>query len=233
MRERVSHAPANAIKNIMLRIQWSPRIKMTAIARLYRLDALGLQDEDLLNEVGYGLFLRCRSILMVTDAQQVDCPQCGALIECAAERWSREHPVICTGCGFKATYGQWRDSWRKQELMGGNAVPIYRGYFEAYPKAITYPEKLLLVDQLIHAFHFSMRQGRTFRPVVQQLIDGSAEKVLAFLDRLSAVDYTTGELNASGAEWQRRLEKAAEELPFLGERMEKARLLYSSKWEKI
>lgn len=216
----------------MLRIQWSPRIKMSPIARLYRLDALGLQDEDLLNEVGYGLFLRCRSILMVTVAKQVDCPQCGALIECAAQRWSRENPLLCGQCSFKATYGQWRDSWRKQELMGGNAVPIYRAYFAAYPTAKTYPEKLLLVDRLIHAFHFSMRQGRTFRPVAQQLIEGNAEKVLAFLDRLSAVDYATGELNASGAEWQQRLEKAAAELPFLGERMDKARRLNAASQTK-
>ncbi len=205
---------------------------MGPLARLYELDALGLEDEDLVDEVGYGLYQRCRSILMVTDARQVDCPQCGALIESRGERWSRLNPVVCEACGFKATYGQWRDSWRKQELMGGNAVAVYRAYFAAYPAARTYAEKLLLVDRLIHAFHFSMRQSRTFRPVAQQLIAGSAEQVLAFLDRLSAVDYSTGELNESGAEWQRRLEKAGEELPFLGERVEKARRMNAGEDER-
>src|SRR5512139_3622643 len=135
----------------MQRIQWSPRIRMARIAQLYRLDALGLADEDLLNQVGYGLFQRCRSILMVTDGRQVDCPQCGKTIECAAQRWSRSNPVVCGECDFKASYGQWRDSWRKQELMGGNAVRIYRAFFEAYPKARMYAEKMLLIDQLIHA----------------------------------------------------------------------------------
>jgi predicted RNA-binding Zn-ribbon protein involved in translation (DUF1610 family) len=207
----------------MLRIQWSPRIKMAKLAQLYRRDAQGLEDEDLINEVGSGLFQRCRSILMVTDARQVDCPQCGGLIESTAERWSRENPVVCAACGFKASYGQWRDSWRNRELMGGSAVRIYRAYLEGYPKARTPAIKLLLIDQLIHAFHFSLRQGRTFRPVAQQLIDGSAEKVLGFLDRLSETEYATGDLNATGEEWRRNLEKAAAELPFLGDRVEQAR----------
>ncbi len=212
----------------MNRIRWAPRIKMAQIAQLYRLDAMGLADEDMLNQVGFGLFQRCRSILMVTDANQVDCPQCGATIACSAERWSREHPVLCAACGFKASYGQWRDSWRKQELVGGNAVRVYREFFQAYPKAKTYAEKMLLIDQLIHAFHFSLRQSRTFRPVAQQLIDGSAEKVLAFLDRLSGVEYATSELNASGAQWLQTLENAARQFPFLAERVERANRLNAS-----
>jgi predicted RNA-binding Zn-ribbon protein involved in translation (DUF1610 family) len=204
-------------------IQWAPRIKMAKIARLYHLDALGLIDEEIIDEVGYGLYQRCRSILMVTDAKEVDCPQCGGLIKCRAKRWSRENPVWCEACGFRATYGQWRDSWRKQELIGGNAVPFYRAYFEAFPKTRTPAEKLMLIDRLIHAFHFSQRQGRTFRPVAQQLIKGSAEGVLAFLDQLSGVNYATGDLNLSSVEWQQSLEKAAKELPFLAERIARVR----------
>lgn len=115
---------------------------------------------------------------------------------------------------------------------GRKRHPIYRAYYEAYPKARIYAEKLLLIDQLIHAFHFSIRQSRNFRPVAQQRIDGSAEKVFAFLESLSQVDYSTGELNVTGEEWQRNLEKAAEELPFLGKRLEQSRRLNSSQMDE-
>jgi hypothetical protein len=207
------------------RITWAPRVNMARLARLYQLDGVGLEDEELAAEVGSALFQRVRSILMVTDARQLDCPQCGALIECPGERWSKALPPHCAQCGFQATYGQWRDSWRKQELVGGNALPVYRAFLAVYPQAKTYPARLLLIDQLIHAFHYSLRQGRTFRPVGQQLIQGSAEQVLAFLDRLAGFTYATPALNASAAEWQQRLEQAAETLPFLAQRVARARQL--------
>jgi hypothetical protein len=196
---------------------------MAMLARLYQQDAQGLADEILIDEVGLGLYLRCRSILMVTEAREVDCPSCGELIACAGERWSRERPVVCAKCGFSATYGQWRDSWRNQELAGGNAVRIYRAYMAAWLKARTAPKKLLLIDQLVHAFHYSVRNQQTTRPVARQLIAGSAERVLAFLDTLSQTHYTTDELNERHAEWQRTLERSASEFPHIGEWLEKAR----------
>jgi hypothetical protein len=107
--------------------------------------------------------------------------------------------------------------------MGGSAVRIYRAYIAAFPKARTSAEKLVMIDQLVHAFHYSLRQKRTFRPVGQQLIAGSAEQVLAFLDQLSQVDYATATLNESHAEWRRTVEQAADELRFLGEQLAWAR----------
>ncbi len=95
--------------NASPRIQWAPKVRRGKILKLYQTDALGLQDEDLVAEVGYDLLARCRSILMVTDARQVDCPSCQAEINCPAARWSRETPPVCPVCGWHATYGQWRE----------------------------------------------------------------------------------------------------------------------------
>ena len=59
-------------------IQWAPRVPKHKIRRLYEADAKGMLDEDLLNDVGITLLLRCESILAVAEAQRgrVKCPRC-------------------------------------------------------------------------------------------------------------------------------------------------------------
>ena len=51
---------------------------------------------------------------------------------------------------------------------------------------------MLLIDQLVHAFHLSLQHG-IGRPVVTNLMEGSLKDVIDFLDKL-----TSGEANASG-----------------------------------
>ena len=62
----------------MEKILWSPKIRPEKLWALYQSDAPGALDEDLLTEMGYGLFARCQSILMIRDGQ-VPCPRCGAV----------------------------------------------------------------------------------------------------------------------------------------------------------
>ncbi len=65
------------------RPEWAPRVKKHKIERLYRLDALGIQDEDLADEIGTAFFARIHDCLTTTRAQgkgEVACPQCGRII---------------------------------------------------------------------------------------------------------------------------------------------------------
>ena len=167
------------------RIRWAPKVRRHKINRLYQNDALGILDEELVAELGFDLFQRCRSILMVTSGDRVDCPACGAEIISAAGCWSRTNPIACPACGWKATYGQYRDSWRHQDLKGGNAVAFFTAFVEQYPRAQTPRERILLIDRLIHTFHWSARRQRSHVPVGMQLIEGGLEEVIAFLDRLT------------------------------------------------
>jgi hypothetical protein len=202
-----------------LRIQWAPKIRRSKLFRLYQQDALGLLDEELLADIGYSLLARCRSILMVTEACQVDCPACQTLITCHGLRWSRDTGIVCPSCGWKATYGQWRDSWRHSDLTGGNAMAFYRAYLEEFPKAKIAPERMLLIDHLIHEFHWSIRHQRSHAPLAGSLIEGSPQEVLAFLDTLTYGRESTPGLQETGAEWRKRLETVAGKFPFLRERM--------------
>jgi hypothetical protein len=57
---------------------WAPRLPQRLVARLYETDARGILDEELIDEVGYGLLARVESILTATEASRgrVRCPRC-------------------------------------------------------------------------------------------------------------------------------------------------------------
>ena len=168
-----------------LKIQWAPKVRRDKIWRLYRNDARGLVDETLIDDVGFALYQRCQSIIMVTKRKCIPCPRCGHIILCPGECWSRQIPIVCPECAWSATYGQYRDSWRHQDLHGGNAMYAFRTYVERYERASSPRERMLLIDRLIHAFHWSLRHNRPHGPAANNLIEGSHADVVAFLDRLA------------------------------------------------
>lgn len=200
-------------------IQWAPRLRRSRLYQIYKNDALGAVDEELIAAVGFDLLQRCRSILMVSSARELDCPRCGLRIT-SPQRWSRERPILCPSCGWSATYGQFRDSWRKQDLIGGNAVRVFQSFVDSYPAARSAAERMVLIDQLIHAFH-SFNKGRTTgRPVAGMLIEGSFGEVMEFLDRLSYGDRTTPALEATHKAWKETLYAVVESFPFMRAKLE-------------
>ena len=164
---------------------WAPRLKAYLIRRLYEKDAAGIQDDELLEQVGWALHARCQSFVWAMEATQgrAHCPACSQVV---VHHLKSQETLHCSGCGWECT---WRDYWktiRNQQLNGGpEVVAIFQDFVEQFPRAQAYPEKMILVDQLIHSFHHYLRSGRTRRPVAVNLLDGSLEFVLNFLDELS------------------------------------------------
>jgi hypothetical protein len=190
-----------------LRIRWAPKVSRERIWRLYQTDARGIVDEELIDDVGLALYLRCRSILMVTGCKQVPCPRCGQIIDCPGERWSRQYRIVCPACSWQATYGQYRDSWRHRDLYGGNAMEAFRAFVKQYEHAATPRERMLLIDRLIHAFHWSIRRNQPFRPAAQNLIEGSLDEVIGLLDRLTYGDGSTSGTVETKASWRETQER--------------------------
>jgi hypothetical protein len=60
-------------------IEWSPRVSLAKIRALYINEARGTLDDELLEEVGFGLLARCQSIIEYTEACEegkVRCKRC-------------------------------------------------------------------------------------------------------------------------------------------------------------
>jgi hypothetical protein len=180
----------------MEKIHWAAKVNRTKIWRLYQNDARGTIDEALVEDVGWALFQRCQSILMVSRGQ-LECPRCGAVF--SAPNIKPENPGFLgcpvPNCSWQTPLDEYHKSWRHQDLIGSNALPSFEAFITNYPKARTVRARTFLIDQLIHAFHWDMKQGVPNRSAGNNLIVGSHQEVVAFLDTLSS-----GEANGIGTE---------------------------------
>lgn len=189
------------------KLQWAPKVSQVKIRRLYELDAERIIDVELINEVGWALWERCDSILTVTAAHNghVLCPVCGTVIE-RQDPWSADEYVKCAECDWQIPWAAYHQSYRGRQLFGANAVGIFEAYHKAFPRAQAANEKMVLIDQLIHAFHISLRE--IGRPVAANLIAGSLGDVIHFLNKLSGGDASAARIGDSRAAWQRTLAAA-------------------------
>ena len=175
----------------MEKIAWAPKINPALIWQLYQNDARGTVDEVLVEAVGFTLFQRCRSIWLVT-RREVECPRCGMVFKLRENGiWRLQAgSQICPkpGCGWRTTAEQWHASWQHRDLLGSAAMQAIGTCLNAYKQAKSTRERMLCIDQLIHAFHISLRTGKVSRSFGNNLIEGSHAQVVELLDRLYAKD---------------------------------------------
>ena len=173
----------------MEKIYWAPKIRQAKVRQLYLNDALGTVDEILIEDVGLSLLDRCHSIRLATQ-REVECPRCSATFSlCEPGSWKMLPGVQCCptpGCGWETTAEQWHQSWANKDLLGAAAVQAVETYIHDYPQSRTAKERMICIDQLIHSFHISLRTGKAGRSFANNLIEGSHDQVVEFLDRLSA-----------------------------------------------
>ena len=180
---------------------WSPRVPQHKIRQLYQQDARRIFDDECVTEVGFALMARCQSFLEACQAVQgqVSCPNCGGQVP----HPGREEAVLaCTACGWSLPWEAYFKSLQGKQLSGAEPVrKLFRQFIREFPKAQTYQEKMLLVDQLIHGYHWHAKFGPT-RPAAVNLIQGRLPDVIAFLDDLHAGECGTAGLQGSHARWR-------------------------------
>ncbi|MHB9032674.1 MAG: hypothetical protein ACYC6L_06465 [Anaerolineae bacterium] len=176
-------------------VHWEGRIPRHKIARLYELDAQGIVDAELIDEVAFGCVARCQSILQVTRAYEgvVTCPVCQAEIR---HQWQRRENLVCANCGWQVLLETYARTFLGKHLHGGSAMDVWRTYLARFPAAETPQARMLLIDWLIHAVHQSTRS------VAVQLIGGTPRQVLALLDNLAYGDCSTPGLAANRRAWR-------------------------------
>ncbi|MCL2361079.1 MAG: acetamidase/formamidase family protein [Defluviitaleaceae bacterium] len=151
--------------------KWAKKVPPHKIKRLYELDAKGIQDNELVDDVGISLYTRVDSMLQVTSSNLAK----AICIECRTEiphTYRREFTLVCSKCGWSMNYGEFNDSHKGQTLHGLGALAELQEFYDRYPKAKTYAEKMIIIDWLIHTFHGNLAE-RPSRPVASNVIDGS------------------------------------------------------------
>jgi hypothetical protein len=190
--------------------EWSPRLPMSKIQRLYDLDALGIYDEELIDEIGYALLSRCQSFIQAVQATQglATCPVCKHQVE---HNFKNSEVLTCENCGWQATWKDYFSTIQHKQLSGAEPVLVFFAEFiETYPKARTSQEKMFHIDRLLHGFHYaSIHHMRTpTRPVAVNLIDGRLNDVIAFLERLTFGEQSTPGLTENRDEWLEKIQNA-------------------------
>jgi hypothetical protein len=186
---------------------WAPRVPQHKIRQLYETDALGIYDRDLIDEVGYALLARCEGFIAAVRAVagEARCPCCGAVVS----HTGRKEELLRCACGWELTWGAYFSTIQHKQLSGAEpVVRLFREYVAAYPAARTAREKMLLIDRLLHGFHWYYKDNSPTRPVAVNLIEGRLGDVIAFLDSLTYGEHSTPGTKENCDVWNERVETA-------------------------
>lgn len=188
--------------------EWAPKVPPGIIQQLYRDMSQGLEDEELIKEVGTGLYLRCQSILVANAAHngRAACPRCETMIVHSRDK---RQQLRCPSCAWQCTWGDYFHTIDGKGLLGGGSIPFVQGYVDTYPLAETPHERCILIDRLIHAFHWELHQqvGMS-RPVACDLIAGGFQAVVTLLDTLAYGDHTPAEVYGEHQAWGQKVSRS-------------------------
>ncbi len=189
-------------------VHWSPRVPKGKLRRLYERACQGFWDDELIDDVGMTLFMRCTDILKIHRAKTerlVTCPRCerNGRETLISRRGNRETPMTCTTCGWSMTWQAYHRTFQRRQLNPGGAVTYFQSFVTAYRTARDPITRMLAIDRLIHQFHYSNRNqpDQPTRPAGVNLIVGDLEEVVRFLDELSGLDLPT-DMRKTEQDWR-------------------------------
>jgi hypothetical protein len=193
-------------------IRWSPRVPKWKLRRLYEHVARGLWDDELIDDVGMTVYIRCRDIVNIHRALRegkVTCPRCDARgRETLINRIRRKDagPLRCAVCDWSMTWRDYHRTFKRRQLNPGGAVAAFRRFLSEFASARSAQAKVLAIDRVIHEFHYSLRQepGRPTRAAGVNLISGKLGDVVAFLDAVSGFALPE-EMRETRRGWRSRL----------------------------
>jgi hypothetical protein len=193
-------------------IEWSPRVSLAKVRALYVNEARGECDDELIEEVGFGLYARCLSILEYTEACEqgrVRCKRCANQGQETIIQRNMSKPsalLRCPVCGWQV---RWRVYKAESEnvdgqLIAGHAGEAFARYVAVYPQCRTREEKILAIDRLIHEFHWILvkadQPARPAKPAGVNLLRGTSTQVYEMLNELTYGERTPPEL-LEGKQW--------------------------------
>jgi hypothetical protein len=178
-------------------IEWSPRVSLAKIRALYINEARGTCEDELIEEVGFGLLARCRSILEYTEAcdhGRVRCKRCEKQGHVTIIQRNLNKPsalLHCPVCGWQVRWRVYKTESENADgqLRAGHAAEAFQRYAAVYPQCRTREEKILAIDRLIHSFHWILvKEGepaRANKPAGVNLLRGNIRQVLDLLNELT------------------------------------------------
>ena len=162
-------------KTKLNQFKWCPKVSRDTLLKLYQSDAKGIMDQELLDEVGYTFYTRCRQAQdtrLWLEKGRLLCHQCGTVLSPTGYT-----SVVACPCGYCYTYREYRRSFHTHNMPAGRATSIFDQYALKWPGCKDPNEKMQLIDRLIHECHVSLMSGVQGRSVCVNLIEGTKKQI--------------------------------------------------------
>ena len=178
------------------KFKWPKKVARNDLLRLYQSDARGVLDEELLDDVGFGFYIRCKlaqDIENLIDSGYILCLHCSEKLKIPGKlspggsviiSSDGNLPMLCK-CGYSYTYREYRRSRNAANMPGGRATPIFEEYIQKWPGCKTSAQKMMLIDWIIHKFHVTLMSGEEGRSVCINLIEGSLMQISDLINKLA------------------------------------------------
>jgi len=182
---------------------WAPRLRKAQIERLYKSCGDGRLDEDLIDDVGFTLYARCKSLLEVGAAVRGRpvCPKCETPVKCGS---GPQAMLECPACDWTCPWKAYQKTYQRKNLNAGGMAPFVREFVEKFCATHAHVDRLVLIDTLIHRFHWESGGEGGGRPGVSNLIEGRMKQTMAFLDHLNYGEQIPREIEQAREEWRKR-----------------------------
>jgi hypothetical protein len=189
---------------------WAGRVPRQKIADLYSKDAQGIRDEELIDDVGISLLVRIEAIFRARDANWglARCPLCQREIP---HDFNKESLLRCKPCHWELTWAEYQRSFRGKHLISTGMTVFLQEYAQKYPAARSPQEKMILIDTLIHRYHWELEGGLS-GPGARDLIGGKPHEIIDFLNHLSYSGKSSPEILETRQEWLKKVEKSREQV---------------------
>lgn len=188
---------------------WAGRVPRHKIAELYKKEALGICDEVPIDDVGIGLLVRIEHIFRARNANSglASCPLCQREI---SHDFDPAFLLRCESCNWELVWAEYQKSLQGKHLIASGMTAFLKEYVEKYRVARSPQEKLILIDTLIHRYHWELEGGLT-GPGARDLIGGKPNEVIDFLNQLSYGTSSSPEILATRQEWLDKVRKSREQ----------------------
>lgn len=160
---------------------WPAKLDVQKLRQLYRLDAKGMQDTVLVDEVGLTLYLRCKYGKEDMERMDKNIIRCH---NCERELDGNQDFRQCS-CGYQYSYREYRRSYRRNNMPTGAAAKVFDRFIEDWEHAKDYSLKIILIDRLLHEFHLSLTSGVVHRPVAMNFLEGTRKTVESIIENLA------------------------------------------------
>ncbi len=160
---------------------WPAKLDIYKLKRLYMQDARGIQDMELVDEIGLTLYLRCKYGKEDRERMERFALRCH---HCEREVTGDGDFRQCS-CGYQYSYREYRRSYRKNNMPSGAAAKVFEAFMEKWCLAAGYSEMMILIDTLLHEFHVSLVSGAVHRPVAMNFMEGTRKQVEQMVNELA------------------------------------------------